>query len=85
MTFEYANNTGPHSINLFSTPNDASAVKRRPQAVDEVFVSDVVDLQWEILRWRRVKTSLLRTSERSALKSFLSETLEFRPEQHANR
>ena len=30
VTFEYANNTGPHSINLFSTPIHASAVKRRP-------------------------------------------------------
>ena len=53
------------------------AAVRPVDIIEEMFVSDVVDLQWEILRWRRVKTSLLRTSVRSALKSFLSETLEF--------
>ena len=52
------------------------AAVRPVDIIEEMFVSAVVDLHWEILRWRRVKTSLLRTSVRSALKGFLSKTLE---------
>jgi len=27
--------------------------------IDEMFINDVVSLEWEILRWRRFKLSLL--------------------------
>ena len=32
--------------------------------IDEMFVADLVFLQWEVMRWRRLKFSLL-TSERA--------------------
>ncbi len=30
--------------------------------IDELYVADVVDLEWEIVRWRRLKFSLLQAS-----------------------
>ena len=30
--------------------------------IDEMFVADVVFLEWEIMRWRRLKFSLLQAS-----------------------
>jgi hypothetical protein len=27
--------------------------------IDEMFIADVASLEWEVLRWRRVKTSLV--------------------------
>jgi hypothetical protein len=29
-------------------------------AIDEILVADVVSLEWEVLRWRRLKAGLLR-------------------------
>jgi hypothetical protein len=41
--------------------------------LEEIFTNDVVSLAWEILRWRRLKSSLLQTRGLEALKSFLFE------------
>ena len=35
--------------------------------VDEMFVADVVALEWEVLRWRRLKSSLIRVYQSEAL------------------
>jgi hypothetical protein len=43
----------------------------------EMFVADVVNLEWEIIRWRRLKSSLLKASGQKALQEFLSETLDY--------
>jgi hypothetical protein len=43
--------------------------------IDEMFVADIVFQQWEILRLRRVKTSLLRVPGHHALQEFLSNML----------
>ena len=40
--------------------------------VDEMFVADVVALEWEVLRWRRLKSSLIRVYQIKALEKFLS-------------
>jgi len=42
--------------------------------VEEMLIADVVFLEWEILRWRRLKFSLLRTSGHEALEDFLRRT-----------
>jgi hypothetical protein len=45
--------------------------------IEEILVADVVSLEWEILRWRRLKTGLLRTRELEALNAFLREELDY--------
>ena len=44
--------------------------------IDEMFVADVVFLEWEVLRWRRLKSSLIRARGLEALESFLDEQLD---------
>ena len=31
--------------------------------IDEMFMADVVALEWEVLRWRRLKLSLIRAAD----------------------
>jgi hypothetical protein len=38
--------------------------------IDKMFADDVVSLEWEVLRWRRLKTSLLRACALKALEAF---------------
>jgi hypothetical protein len=45
--------------------------------VDEMFVADVVELEWEVLRWRRLKSSLLRMCQCDALKEVLERQLDY--------
>ena len=45
--------------------------------VYEMFVADVVYLEWEVLRWRRQKSSLMRVYQIKALEKFLSEELDY--------
>jgi hypothetical protein len=54
-----------------------SAAVKPTDVIDEMFVNDVVCLQWEILRLRRLKTSLIRAAGSEALKEFLSEVLDY--------
>ena len=44
--------------------------------IDEMFIDDIVSLEWEILRWRRLKRTLMREPALKALKLFLIEQLE---------
>jgi hypothetical protein len=44
--------------------------------IDEVFVADVVYLEWDVLRWRRLKWSLIRARGLEALENFLAEQLD---------
>jgi hypothetical protein len=39
--------------------------------IDEMFISDVISLEWEVLRWRRLKLSLMRARGLEALEDFL--------------
>jgi antitoxin component HigA of HigAB toxin-antitoxin module len=39
--------------------------------IDEILVVDVVSLEWDVLRWRRLKAGLLRRLERRVLTEFL--------------
>jgi hypothetical protein len=40
--------------------------------IDEILVVDVVSLEWEVLRWRRLKAGLLRRRELRVLTNFLN-------------
>ena len=42
-----------------------------------MLVADVVALEWEVLRWRRLKSSLIRARGLKALENFLSDKLEY--------
>jgi len=45
--------------------------------IDEMFIADVVSLEWEVLRWRRLKTSLIRAHGLKALEDFLRPRLDY--------
>jgi hypothetical protein len=45
--------------------------------IDEMLVADVVALQWEVLRWRRLKSSLIRARGLAALENFLGNNLKY--------
>jgi hypothetical protein len=44
--------------------------------IDEIFISDVVFLEWDVLRWRRLKWTLMQATGIKALERFLVERLE---------
>jgi len=44
--------------------------------IDEMFTADVVSLEWEVLRLRRLKWSLIRARGLKALEDFMGENLE---------
>src|SRR5262245_13235162 len=41
-------------------------------AIERMWVRDVVDLSWEIFRWRRVKTELIASAVPTALRKILA-------------
>jgi hypothetical protein len=45
--------------------------------IDRIFVNDIAYLQWDILRLRRLKTSLIRRLGSEALKEFLADSLDY--------
>ena len=45
--------------------------------VEEMFIADVMSLEWEVLRWRRLKLGLIRARVLEALKEFLVEKLDY--------
>jgi hypothetical protein len=44
--------------------------------IDEMFIADAVALEWEVLRWRRLKGSLIRARGVKALEDFLYKQLD---------
>jgi hypothetical protein len=45
--------------------------------IDEMFITDMVSLEWEVLRWRRLKSSLMQTRGLEALEQFLRAHLDY--------
>ena len=45
--------------------------------IDDMFVADVAALEWEVLRWRRLKTTLIRGHGLAALEEVLGEKLDY--------
>jgi hypothetical protein len=54
-----------------------SAAANPADIFDEMFIREVVALQWEVLRWRRLKLSLLQAAAVAQLKAFLRENLPY--------
>jgi hypothetical protein len=54
-----------------------SAAINPTDIIDEIFVADVVSSEWEVLRWRRLKSKLLEGCMLAALKCFLPQRLEY--------
>ena len=44
--------------------------------IEEIFIADLVFLEWEVLRWRRLKSILIQARGREALQRFLIEQFE---------
>jgi hypothetical protein len=61
-----------------------SAVKP-PDMIQEMLVADAVWLEWEVLRWRRLKGSLIRARGIKALEDFLYNRLEERYELYSEQ
>ena len=45
--------------------------------LDEMFIADVASLEWEVLRWRRLKFHLIRSRAHQPLTKFLGEYLNY--------
>jgi hypothetical protein len=45
--------------------------------IEEIFTNDLLSLQWEVLRWRRLKWSLLRERGLEALERFVDKQLDY--------
>jgi hypothetical protein len=45
--------------------------------IDEMFIVDLVALEWEVLRWRRFKLGLIRSLALNALEAHLREHLDY--------
>jgi hypothetical protein len=54
------------------------AAVKPADVIDEMFIDDVVSLEWEILRWRRSKLNLMRERGLKALRDFLREELNYK-------
>jgi hypothetical protein len=52
------------------------AAVKTTDIIDEMLTADVVSLEWEVLRWRRLESSLIQAHGRKALQSFLVKQLE---------
>jgi hypothetical protein len=53
--------------------NLVCAVIKPIDVIDEIFIADFVFLEWEVLRWRRLKSSLIQARAVKALEWFLIE------------
>ena len=53
------------------------AAVRPVDIVEEMFIADVVALEWEVLRWRRLKLGLIRARVFEALEEFLKTNLDY--------
>jgi hypothetical protein len=45
--------------------------------INEMFMADVISFEWDIMRWRRLKFSLLEASAHRALRDFLNKELSY--------
>lgn len=50
--------------------------------IEEMFVDDIVSSAWDVMRWRRIKWSLVRQRTSERLQAFLARALEFDEYRH---
>lgn len=55
----------------------AYAAIKPADIIDEIYINDVVSLEWEILRWRRLNSSLMQMLGLNALEEFLRGRLNY--------
>jgi hypothetical protein len=53
------------------------AAAKPVDVIDEMFIADVASLEWEVLRWRRLKFHLIRSWAHQALTGFLGKHLNY--------
>jgi hypothetical protein len=53
------------------------AVVKPVDIIEEILIADIVSLEWEVLRWRRLKLALIRPRVLEALEGFLAEHLDY--------
>ena len=53
--------------------------------IDEMFIADIGCLEWEVLRWRRLKRTLMQETGLKALENFLAGKLDYDSERVADR
>jgi hypothetical protein len=53
------------------------AAVKPADVIEEMLIADMAMLEWEVLRWRRLKSSLIRARGLKALEWFLSEKLDY--------
>jgi hypothetical protein len=56
---------------------DICAAVKPVDIIDEIFIADVVSSEWEVLRLRRLKWSLIRAPALEALEDFLGKNLDY--------
>jgi hypothetical protein len=54
-----------------------SAAVKPTDIIEEMFTADVVSLEWEVLRWRRLKATAIRTLGLKALEDLLAKNLDY--------
>jgi hypothetical protein len=54
------------------------AALRPGDVIEEMLVADIVALHWQILRWRRLQSTLINAGCQNALESFLFDELDYR-------
>ena len=54
------------------------AAVRPVDVIDEMFINDVVSLEWEVSRWRRLKLSLIRGVRTCSAARFFDRTARLR-------
>jgi hypothetical protein len=52
------------------------AAVRPADVIDEMFIADIASLEWEVLRWRRLKRTLMQEAGFKALEDFLAGQLD---------
>jgi hypothetical protein len=53
------------------------AAVKPPDFIQEMLIADVASLEWEVLRWRRLKSTLIRACGLAALQEFLAHRLDY--------
>jgi hypothetical protein len=53
------------------------AAVRPADVIDEMFIADIGCLEWEVLRWRRLKRTLMQETVLKALENFLAGKLDY--------
>ena len=60
---------------MSSLDNAFMPPENRADAIEQIFLDDVVRLHWDVLRYNRLKTTALRRTSLDALASFIEDQI----------